>query len=356
MQPPLEQSNRLRFSRSIALYFWQSAPKNIVARRILRAFLLKFIYLLNGISFLVILSINRMSMRLLFVMNPTSGRNSPEDAIVLIQQQVKERQHHYAVFYTTGEDDDKKLKEKIQSYQPDRIAACGGDGTVQMVARNLIGVDIPMGILPLGSANGLATALGIPKNIEDAAFLFFESDHIVPLDLIRINDEYICTHLADLGTNALLVKSYEEAGDKGMLGYAKHLISSIQQSDLMRCQIKTSAGVFQKEGYMLMIANAHKYGTGVQISEGSVSDGKFEICNVQKIDLESAIKVGLTAINIFVDKDMFSDVISCREAEISITPKAHLQIDGEYIGEVDHLNVKIISSALRVIINDDVEK
>jgi diacylglycerol kinase family enzyme len=171
------------------------------------------------------------------------------------------------------------------------------------------------------------------------------------MDLLKINDTHWCTHLSDLGTNALLVKSYEESGDKGMLGYAKHLIASIQQSDLMQYEIDTPERRYSKEGYMLMIANAHKYGTGVQISEGSVSDGKFEICNVQKIDLESFIKAGLTAINIFVDKDMFSDVISCRQARIKIKPQAHLQIDGEYMGEVDELKVDIVPSAIRVIVN-----
>jgi diacylglycerol kinase (ATP) len=103
---------------------------------------------------------------------------------------------------------------------------------------------------------------------------------------------------------------------------------------------------------MLTIANAHKYGTGVQISEGSVSDGVFEICTVQNIDLESAIKAGLTAINVFLDKEMFSDVISCNEALIKIDRKAHLQIDGEYIGEVDEIKVNIISSAIKVIVSD----
>lgn len=289
-------------------------------------------------------------MRVLFIMNPTSGRTSNDGAIEHIQELAESENFDFRIHYTTGENDDREIQEVIRSYSPDRVAACGGDGTVQLVARNLLNTDIPMGILPLGSANGLAKALDLPKDFIEATDVIIKSKRIVPLDLIRINDEFICTHLSDIGTNALLVKSYEESGDKGMIGYAKHLISSIKQSDLMRYEIKTNDGVFTKEGYMLMIANAHKYGTGVQISEGSVSDGKFEICNVQNIDLESAIKAGLTAINIFIDNDMFSDVISCTEAFITIEPRAHLQIDGEYIGEVHELKVNIISSAIKVVI------
>jgi diacylglycerol kinase (ATP) len=290
-------------------------------------------------------------MRILFVMNPTSGRTNNDEAIEHIHELAHSEKVDFKIHYTTGEHDDKNLQHELRAYSPDRVAACGGDGTVQLVARNLLNTGIPMGILPLGSANGLAKALSLPKNHIDATDLIIKSNHIVPLDLLRINDQYICTHLSDIGTNALLVKSYEESGDKGMMGYAKHLISSIKQSEIMKYEIATPEGTCQKEGYMLMVANAHKYGTGVQISEGNVSDGKFEICNVQTIDIESAIKLGLTAINIFVDKNMFSDVISCSEAMIKISPQAHLQIDGEYIGEVEELKINIISSAIKVLVN-----
>jgi diacylglycerol kinase (ATP) len=105
-----------------------------------------------------------------------------------------------------------------------------------------------------------------------------------------------------------------------------------------------------KEGYMMAFANAHKYGTGVQISEGSVSDGMFEICNVEKVSLDEAIKAGLTALNVFVDKDMFSDVITCRNAEITIDQKAHFQIDGEYMGMVDNIKIEVVPGAVKLLI------
>jgi diacylglycerol kinase (ATP) len=287
-------------------------------------------------------------MRTLFVMNPVSGRTSNDEVIRYIKSSPGFRDNS-KIHFTTGIDDDKNLARVIHEFDPERVAACGGDGTVQLVARNLSYSNIPLGIVPLGSANGLAKALSLPKKFEDAIDLIHSSPIVTPMDLLQINNKYLCTHLSDIGTNALLIKSYEESGDKGMIGYAKHLISSIQQSDLMHYTIETDEGVYRKEGYMLMIANAHKYGTGVQISEGSVSDGKFEICNVQKIDLESAIKAGLTAINIFVDKNMFSDVLSCRRATVTIKPRAHLQIDGEYIGEIDRLDIKILPSAIRIV-------
>lgn len=289
------------------------------------------------------------NMRYLFVINPVSGRTSNDDAIGTIHESMTSKGHESEILYTSGKNDDAAIVRQLEVSKPDIVVACGGDGTVQLVARNLIAKKIPMGILPLGSANGLAKALELPQDLEEALDVFTNDPHNVPLDLLKIND-HVCIHLGDIGTNALLIKNYEHAGDKGMFGYAKHLISSIQDSELMHYTIITEERTFEKEGYMLTIANANKYGTGVRISEGSVSDGKFEICNVQKIDLESAVKAGLTALNLFVDKNMFSDVISCIAAEIRIDRKVHLQIDGEYMGSFDNLRASVIPSALRVLV------
>lgn len=288
-------------------------------------------------------------MRYLFIINPTSGPSNSEDSTTSIQKAFGNNNHHYRIFHTTGENDSQLIRTEYQQYSPDCVIACGGDGTVQLVARSLVDTHAKLGILPLGSANGLAKALNIPDKTEAALELIATEPNIIDLDLIKIND-HICIHLSDIGTNALLVKSYEESGDKGMIGYAKHLMSSIRESEQLKYTITTDAETVHATGYMLMIANANQYGTGVKISDGSVSDGKFEICNVKEITFPEAVKASLTALNIFVDKDMFSDVISCAEAEIKIDRAVHLQIDGEYIGEVNRIHAKILPAAFKLMV------
>ncbi|HYG17274.1 MAG TPA: diacylglycerol kinase family protein [Ohtaekwangia sp.] len=288
--------------------------------------------------------------KILFVINPSAGRTGNDKAILSIHSAAAEEGFDFKFLYTQGQGDEKRIAAELKDYRPERVIACGGDGTVQLVAGVLMKSEIPMGILPLGSANGLAKALGVSLEIESALDLAIHAGKSRPMDLLKINDKHLCIHLSDIGTNALLVKHYEDAGDKGMIGYAKHLLKAIQDSELMRYTIVTPEGTFEKEGFMLAVANANKYGTGVHISQGSVSDGKFEVCNVQKIDMESAIKAGLTALNIFVDKDMFRDVISCKRAEITIDRKVHWQVDGEYLGEIDFLKIEILESAIRLLV------
>lgn len=289
-------------------------------------------------------------MKILFIINPFSGRTGNTKAVLRIHEQAVDKEFDFKFLYTNGKNDDSRIQEELMVYKPDRIIAGGGDGTVQLVARNLIGKNIPMGLLPLGSANGMATALGVPQNPVDATDAVIQADHFIPLDLLKFNDKHICVHLGDLGINALMVKKYGQENSKGMLGYAKHLISSIKESPLLQYTIKTPQGDYEKEGYMLAFANGHKYGTGIHISSGEVWDGKFEICNVPKIALDEAIKAGLTALDVFIDKKMFSDVISCTSAEVSINLKTDFQIDGEYMGTTDRLKVEILPGAVKMLV------
>jgi diacylglycerol kinase family enzyme len=203
-------------------------------------------------------------MKTLFVVNPVSGSSSNDKAILCIHEKAVVMETDFKFCYTSGSNDTETILEQIEDFKPDRVVAGGGDGTVQLVARVLMGKNIPMAILPLGSANGLATALQIPARIEDAVELSMTGNNIKPLDILRFDGKHYCTHLADMGINARMVKRYAEEGGSGMMGYMKFLLQSIKESPLLNYTVKTPEGIYHKEGYMCAFANAHMYGTGIQ--------------------------------------------------------------------------------------------
>ncbi|GET28359.1 diacylglycerol kinase family protein [Prolixibacter sp. SD074] len=289
--------------------------------------------------------------KILFVINPVSGGIDKDEAVLRIHWLAVREKFDFKFRYTTGVNDDEALRHEIDWYRPDRAVACGGDGTVLLVARNLLNEEIPIGILPLGSANGLATELAIPGTLPEAVELAVNGQTSRPIDLLRFNHKYLGIHLGDIGVNALIVKNYAKSGDRRMVGYARHLFRAFQESELMRYTIKTPEGEYQKEGYMLAFANARKFGTGIYLSRnGSMSDGLFEICNFRKIEPEDLINLGLSKFELFLDEEMYSDVISCKEAEITIDRKVDFQIDGEYIGKLDHLTISMVESAVKIIV------
>jgi hypothetical protein len=117
-------------------------------------------------------------MKILFIVNPTSGSASNNKAVLRIHEMAIRKRFDFKFLYTNGKDDDETIRRELDAYQPDRVIAGGGDGTVQLVARNLIGKEMLMGILPLGSANGLATALGFPQNPVQAVDAVIEAAEV----------------------------------------------------------------------------------------------------------------------------------------------------------------------------------
>lgn len=289
-------------------------------------------------------------MKLLFILNPNGGTGKIEEVVLQIEEMALAKEAAVRFVYTTGNGDDDSIKKALKEFNPDRVIVGGGDGSVRIVARNLVNTKFPMAILPLGSANGLATSLDLPLKVPESVSYLFGDLQAKPFDLLEINNKYCCVHLADIGINARIVKEYEMGEDRGMLGYAKHLVKAIRETLLMHYTIRTESEEIEKEGYLLAFANTNRYGTGIHITEGSAHDGLFEIRNIPKVSLEDALKAGLTLFNIFIDPNMTSEVISCRYAEIRTDQKVDLQVDGEYIGEVDRITVRVLPSAITILL------
>ena len=96
------------------------------------------------------------SLKILFVVNPIAGGKEKKDWETAIREFFKESPCVIEFFIQTGENDKASIKRHIDLLQPEVIAAVGGDGTVKMVAELVKETDMRLGIIPAGSANGLA--------------------------------------------------------------------------------------------------------------------------------------------------------------------------------------------------------
>ena len=106
-------------------------------------------------------------MKLLFIVNPISGDVDKKPSLEEAKELCSFYGINFTVFKTTGEKDAMKLNKILDDYTPDRVVSVGGDGTTLFTAISLLNKNIPMGIIPLGSANGMATELYVnPEPIQ----------------------------------------------------------------------------------------------------------------------------------------------------------------------------------------------
>ncbi len=103
------------------------------------------------------------------VINPASGQ--PEPVLSTLNSVFYPAGIKWDVSITAASGDAKRFAEEAVARGADLVAAYGGDGTQMEVAQGLRGSDVPMVILPGGTANLLSVELGIPKELAQAAQL-----------------------------------------------------------------------------------------------------------------------------------------------------------------------------------------
>jgi YegS/Rv2252/BmrU family lipid kinase len=287
-------------------------------------------------------------MKLLFIINPGSGSHDINLKEV-ISTYFKEKAIETDLFELPKDCSLAKIKQKITSSQADRVVAVGGDGTLKLVAECLLNTGTPIGIIPAGSANGMAKELGIPTDMEQALAIVAEGRQ-QKIHVVKLNNE-ICIHLSDLGFNAYLVKKFDTLPQRGMWGYAKATWHALWNHRRMEVQLKLKNETVTSKAAMVAIANATMYGSGLKINpDGKLDDELFEVVLVKDYSYLEILKIWITKLP-FNPKKI--EVFQTAAVKIASKHKAHFQVDGEYIGRVNTVEASIMPAAITVILPNE---
>ncbi len=283
----------------------------------------------------------------LYLVNSKSGKDDEPDWDVLLKNHYKAKAEKYEIFPLPEKIELDALREKILSKNPGKLIAVGGDGTVSLAASIIAGTDIKLGIIPQGSANGMAKELNIPEKI-DAALQIIHEGEVKNCDLIKIKEYGFCLHMADLGLNAHLIKHFEQGEKRGMLGYALVIFKTLARKRKMVLTLNTKGETVHRVAYMVALANASKYGTGAVINpKGKLDDGFFEVVVVRRLNFGSLLKM-LFKPGLFNPEKI--EIFTVNEVKISSKHKMHFQVDGEYKGKVHYVNAEVAIAAVKILV------
>lgn len=283
-------------------------------------------------------------MKLLFIVNPGSGSDDT-DFKTVITDFFKPLDHQFEIYELTKNCSPENIKAAIDQAKATRVIAVGGDGTLKLVCELLKGTKTPIGIIPAGSANGMAKELGIPLAINEALDLAINGA-TKEIHAVVVNGE-LCIHLADIGFNAYIVKKFDDLPQRGMWGYAKALWKALWSHHKMEVEFQIGEEIIRSEAAMVVIANATMYGTGVKINpDGKLDDDVFEVILVKRYSLMEVIKIRFTDLPFNPEK---IESFQTKGLRIKARHKAHFQVDGEYIGKVNTIEAKLLPAAITVI-------
>jgi YegS/Rv2252/BmrU family lipid kinase len=292
-----------------------------------------------------------MKSLVLLINNPVAKKSS-ENKIKQACSIFTSKGFSVEVFVTKQKGDAENFARNSLKENPAIIVAAGGDGTVNEIANGIVGSEIPLAILPLGTTNVLAKEIGIPEDIKSAvniaaqnSFKNISTGKITLLEFPDITRYFLL--MAGIGYDGETVYNIDE-NFKKITGKGAYIFSGI----------KTLIKWNQEE--LEFIINGNKYSAfSAIIGKSSKYGGNFHVTPDAKLTehfFQSALftKKGKSDMlryiwGILAGKiSKIKDVNFIESDNIIIKGNAHIQIDGDYLGKTP-AKIEIAKDALKLI-------
>ena len=289
----------------------------------------------------------------LIFINPVSGTTNKKKIQSYLQEKLTTLHYQYEILPTNAFRNYSFLKEKISNENITDIIICGGDGTVNQITSYLLKTKIKVGIIPLGSGNGLAFTAGIPKDYKKALDVILKGNSSY-VDAMTINKNYSC-HLCGLGFDAQVSHDFARQATRGPLTYIKQTLKNFFKAKSFHFEVSANGNTFTTNAFFLSIANSNQFGNSIIIApKASLSDGLLDIIIVQKtgkfgliFKLLKQIIRGKIASAHNTDKTIL--YFQTKKLQIKNLDNAPFHIDGEPMETATVFDVEIIEKAFLLL-------
>ena len=219
------------------------------------------------------------------VINPIAGRRGhrsgeAERRRTFTQTRADAAGVTASIAMTEGRGHARELAQGFVAAQCDGVIAMGGDGTVNEVAQALVGTSIPLGIVPCGSGDGLATGLGLTTNVERSMRIALTAA-AVPIDVGYAGDR-IFLNIAGVGFDAAVAHLFAIRSTRGALGYVGTGTRLVWSYAAPEYEVRWNTGEIEevRRGRKLLLgfANGPTYGNlAVLAPDASLRDGLLDM-------------------------------------------------------------------------------
>lgn len=230
----------------------------------------------------------------------------------------------------------------------DIVVAVGGDGTVNEVARALVGTGTALGIVPCGSGNGLARHLHIPMSTRKAVEIINKGE-VDAIDVMSVNGQY-CFCTAGIGYDAKVSAEYAKESRRGLMTYAKKAIEGWLEYEPEEYVIETNGQTLQRKAVAIVCANANQWGNEFHVApKASLKDGLIDVMVISPMKLHNAISVPVQMLGYSFDKNPDVEMIKTSQLTVSSEKPFPFHVDGEPVALEKELKITIVPSGIRVI-------
>ena len=285
----------------------------------------------------------------LFVVNPVSGTGSKKSLPERIEKSLDTSRFEPLIIHSNHSGDAHRIAQEHVQQGIKKIIAVGGDGTVNEVASAVMNSNSILGIVPVGSGNGLARHLHIPLNINRAVSLI-NNDRIVMVDYGLINQTpFFCT--AGMGFDAHIGNRFSQLEGRGFANYVKTTVSEFFSYKPQHYIIRDNGHVVEKEAFLITVANASQFGNNAYIApDADISDGLLDATVISPFPKFLSPSFGLKLFNRKLGRSRFVEMFRIRQLTVERQSADFVHFDGEPTTMGEKLTFNVKHMGLNVII------
>lgn len=288
--------------------------------------------------------------KIAFIINPISGTSHKEVILAYLKEVFSDPDKYTTSFHTTkGPGDAVVAASHFKDQGYDIVVAIGGDGTVNQVAKGLINSKTKLGIIPVGSGNGLARHLKIPLSYSRAIEVIMDEKTQL-IDAGKINDEiFFCT--AGLGFEAVIGDRFNSAGTRGLMTYMEFCAKEYVRYRPENYIIDILGNSYRRKAFLITFANCSQWGNNVYIApDANISDGMIDMVVWKSAPL---VSMPLITAGLFFKTIQFSEFVDtyrCKDMHIIRESEGLIQFDGESRTMGRDIHISVLHQAVQVIV------
>ncbi len=271
------------------------------------------------------------------IFNPVTGGSNSDRELATIQSLLKPHLN-LTVLMTTPERDAADLAKEAIAKNADLIIAAGGDGTVSAAASAIVNTEIPLAVIPRGTANAFVNGLGLPSTLEEACIAILQGATRT-IGTVKCNDQLMLL-LAGIGFEAETVQSADrELKNKfGMLAYVLAGLEQLQQPQHFEAQLETEQQTITVPAIAITVASIAPPTSILAQGSGELrpDDDLFDITILSPtstIDgLASAIDLLTNGLVHSTSDNPHIGYLRANKVTVTTNPPQQIALDGEMFG------------------------
>lgn len=280
---------------------------------------------------------------MLFIVNPISGKGRKgRKARIISHLQKMGYKIAYTEYASHAEILAREATERI-------IVAVGGDGTVNEVARGIVGTDKVLGIIPCGSGDGLALHLGLSRRYKQALKTIL-AGNVQKIDSGVINDKPFFS-VCGIGFDATVSERFAKSGKRGLMNYINIGLKTLNEYTPEKYKVEIDGESLEMEASIITIGNSSQWGNNAKITPNAdICDGLLDMTAVDRF---SAIEMPALAVLLMTGKLEKNDHVHCyrgRHIKISRTTSGPAHADGDWFSAGTELDIRILPQSLNVLV------